>query len=709
MTYRRTPRLVLAMLGVLALVSAILLFVTPTPKAVAADGANFDAGMIIDDATFYAAGAMNSGQIQAFLDDKGRACSANALPCVKDIVLTYGGRAGDSYCQALPAGNGVRAAELFAAVAVACNVNPQVLLVLVEKEQSLVSRSNPSDYSYRYATGFGCPDTAVCDETSAGFAAQVYYAAKQFQRYRINPGNYNYQAGRNNNILYNPNTGCGSSSVFIRNQATAGLYNYTPYQPNAAALANLYGTGDGCSSYGNRNFWRMFSDWFGTSTNLLTNASFESGVNSWGFVNGPLDRQLSRDPNGAKSGANYLVMYAAQKFLSLSQDVSTNIQLRQSYTASIWVKSGSPGKPYTGTLSLWGLGGSTEASQAHFTVGDEWTEVTTTLTIAQSGHNVIRTEIYLRSTDALLYLDNTSLVRGISEAPKAALTLQSPSFENGIANWTFKNGFANRQIYNFAGVAQDGQWFLAANTDTPGRSVGQDIPVSAGKGESYTATIWLRSGAGTFSGALALWGMGSGNEAAVAPFTVGTTWTPVNATLTVGQASISNLRLEVYMGSTTSDLYFDNASVIPTLTANPSFERNADGWNAGLTPGVVSAQLATPEVPAPDGQVVGVTSASFESGSIATDVKRRTAVGETYTATLWLRAATAGDTWEGTLALWALGGATELAALPVSISDTWTQVSISLPIAQQSHDTLRIELYTNSPGEVLYLDGVMLR
>jgi hypothetical protein len=51
--------------------------------------------------------------------------------------------------------------------------------------------------------------------------------------------------------------------VFIENQATAGLYNYTPYTPNDAALNNMYGTGDACSSYGNRNFWRIYTDWFG--------------------------------------------------------------------------------------------------------------------------------------------------------------------------------------------------------------------------------------------------------------------------------------------------------------------------------------------------------------------------------------------------------------------------------------------------------------
>jgi hypothetical protein len=69
----------------------------------------------------------------------------------------------------------------------------------------------------------------------------------------------------NANIQYNPNAGCGSGTVYIQNQATAGLYNYTPYQPNPAALNNLYGTGDGCSAYGNRNFWRMFNDWFGST------------------------------------------------------------------------------------------------------------------------------------------------------------------------------------------------------------------------------------------------------------------------------------------------------------------------------------------------------------------------------------------------------------------------------------------------------------
>ncbi|WP_414171167.1 hypothetical protein [Clavibacter tessellarius] len=114
--------------------------------------------------------------------------------------------------------------------------------------------------------GYGCPDTAACDSLYYGFFNQVYNAAHQFKVYQSTPTRWNYQAGRSNRILWHPNADCGSSQVTIRNQATAGLYIYTPYQPNAAALRNLYGTGDSCSSHGNRNFWRLYTDWFGSTS-----------------------------------------------------------------------------------------------------------------------------------------------------------------------------------------------------------------------------------------------------------------------------------------------------------------------------------------------------------------------------------------------------------------------------------------------------------
>jgi hypothetical protein len=116
-------------------------------------------------------------------------------------------------------------------------------------------------------TGYGCPDTAACDSQYFGFYNQIHNAARQFRICANNPDGCNYGIGQNV-ISYNPDHSCGTTTVNIVNQATASLYHYTPYVPNQAALDNLYGTGNSCSSYGNRNFWRIYTDWFGATLAL---------------------------------------------------------------------------------------------------------------------------------------------------------------------------------------------------------------------------------------------------------------------------------------------------------------------------------------------------------------------------------------------------------------------------------------------------------
>lgn len=283
---------------VLALSTLILLFmVASTPRALALSGSEFNAGRIIDDAVFYNKDALNSSQIQQFLNSKVPSCDTNgAKPYGNTTRAGYGTSRGypppytclKNYSQSIPSitnsgsdlckgsiSAGTKsAAQIIYDVSQACGVNPQVLIVLLQKEQSLVTDDWPWSIQYRSATGYGCPDTAPCDSEFYGFFNQVYQAAKAYKRYQANPTSYNYRAGRNNTILWNPNAGCGTSSVYIVNQATAGLYIYTPYRPNQAALNNLYGSGDGCSSYGNRNFWRIFVEWFGSVRDSYT--SFET-------------------------------------------------------------------------------------------------------------------------------------------------------------------------------------------------------------------------------------------------------------------------------------------------------------------------------------------------------------------------------------------------------------------------------------------------
>lgn len=238
--------------------------VAPAPAAAAADASDWNPGSIIDDAVFYDGAAMSAGEIQTFLDGKVRSCQSG-YTCLKDYRQSTDDRPADKYCNGYAGAANESAATIIAKVALSCGISQKALLVLLQKEQGLVTSTAPSAWNYSAATGQGCPDTAPCDPSTQGFFYQVYYGARQFEVYRLNPTWWGYQAGRWNNILYNPSASCGTQRVYIENQATAGLYIYTPYVPNQAALRNLYGEGDGCSAYGNRNFWRTFTDWFGST------------------------------------------------------------------------------------------------------------------------------------------------------------------------------------------------------------------------------------------------------------------------------------------------------------------------------------------------------------------------------------------------------------------------------------------------------------
>ncbi|NUU04773.1 hypothetical protein [Leifsonia sp. C5G2] len=253
-----------------ALVAGLLTIVpgplsAPSPAA-AADARLFDAGNIISDGLFFDGGAMTANDVQSFLNGKVPTCRSG-YTCLKSYTQATQSRAAVSgRCDAYTSSGVETAAAIIAKVGQACGISQKAILVLLEKEQSLVTDTWPEANQYKSATGYGCPDTAACDSQYYGFFNQVYSAALQFKRYAATPTNWNHVAGRVNQIRFSRDATCGTGAVFIQNQATAGLYNYTPYQPDAAALANLYGKGGACSEYGNRNFWRIFTDWFGSTT-----------------------------------------------------------------------------------------------------------------------------------------------------------------------------------------------------------------------------------------------------------------------------------------------------------------------------------------------------------------------------------------------------------------------------------------------------------
>jgi len=242
------------------------------PVALASD---FNPGYLINDHVMFNGSAMTEAQIQAFLDARIGTC-ANGK-CLNVLSVMTKSQVADPMCNAYPGAASESVARIIFKVQVACGVSAKVILVTLQKEQSLVTKTSPTDAQLRKAMGYACPDTADCDPGFAGIADQLYWGSRAFVRYTMPPGtgpgtefttNFNwFPVGVATAIGYHPDRNrCGSAAVTIRNKATASLYYYTPYIPNASALANLYGVGDDCGSYGNRNFWRLFTDWFGSPT-----------------------------------------------------------------------------------------------------------------------------------------------------------------------------------------------------------------------------------------------------------------------------------------------------------------------------------------------------------------------------------------------------------------------------------------------------------
>jgi putative cell wall-binding protein len=269
-------RRVLAALSAVFMVTAGLVAVAPAAPAQALRGTQFNPNLIITDANFYDANAMTEAQIQTFLEAKepGTCANANCLKLLRmdttDKPQYFSDTSGKVECLPYQGAPAERASTIIFKVQQACGISAKVILVTLHKEQGLITKMGPSDSVLSRAMGMGCPDHTggTCDAQFYGFHNQVWSAARQFKVYKAAPKYFNYQAGRSQNIYYNPNSACGAQWVYIYNAATAGLYNYTPYVPNASALNNLRGTGDACGSYGNRNFWVYYNDWFGSPTDI---------------------------------------------------------------------------------------------------------------------------------------------------------------------------------------------------------------------------------------------------------------------------------------------------------------------------------------------------------------------------------------------------------------------------------------------------------
>ena len=183
----------------------------------ASQAADFDPNYLISDAELANYNSLTLEDIQKFLDKKEGTLN--------------------KYITVDKEGNFKTAVQTFFETAQRWLINHKYLIVLTQKEMSLVTHTNPEQSRYDWATGYGCPDSGGCDERWRGFYKQVNSAAAQTRYYLDNIGEFTYQPGRTYNI--------DGQMVMPKNTATAALYNYTPHLK------------------GNQSFWNLWNSYFG--------------------------------------------------------------------------------------------------------------------------------------------------------------------------------------------------------------------------------------------------------------------------------------------------------------------------------------------------------------------------------------------------------------------------------------------------------------
>jgi len=244
---------------------------------------DFNPNYIISDNEILDKTTMTLADIQNFLNDKGGYIANYKTidyygQTKSTAEIIYNAAVNNYDCQ----GADVSATPTLAEQKLKCkpiSINPQFLLVLLQKEQSLLDSQNPKQSSLDWATGYGCPDGGGCNDRWKGFGKQVNSASLQFYEYMVNPTAFPYQAGKTYTFTNPYDTINEKQEIAVTpvNQATAALYNYTPHVYN-----------------GNYNFWRLWNQYF---TKILIDGSLvqvDGEIGVWLIQNGKKRPFLSK-------------------------------------------------------------------------------------------------------------------------------------------------------------------------------------------------------------------------------------------------------------------------------------------------------------------------------------------------------------------------------------------------------------------------------
>ena len=172
----------------------------------------FQTDTVISEANFRDSESMTVDEIQAFLDQQ------------PGTLKSY--RARDHN------GRMASTAQMIAEASRAWRVNPKVILVKLQKEQSLLADKSPSRTQYDWAMGAGATDSGKIYKYQ-GFGKQIWWGAQ-----KLNKNAGPWRPGISMRI--------DGSRIHPTNSATYSLYKYTPHFRGTMSFWMLY--------------WRYFGD-----------------------------------------------------------------------------------------------------------------------------------------------------------------------------------------------------------------------------------------------------------------------------------------------------------------------------------------------------------------------------------------------------------------------------------------------------------------
>lgn len=176
-----------------------------------ADGpgdALFIAGHLVSDDAFFDGGALDAAALQRFLED--------TVYGKRSFLADWVGDDGRTFARALRD------------EAEHAGINPLVLLVTLQKESSLISRSvKPAKSKLDWALGCGCPDHQGCSTAFRGLTKQLRCAAELLRdaKRALDSGDPTVSGRHPGQTIKT----LDKVSLRLANKATTILYTYTPW------------------------------------------------------------------------------------------------------------------------------------------------------------------------------------------------------------------------------------------------------------------------------------------------------------------------------------------------------------------------------------------------------------------------------------------------------------------------------------------------